>query len=770
MIAQIVIDIQHEKINHVYDYLVPQQFEDFLSRGMRVIVPFGSMKRMGIVVEMIDESPSATKTILQVLDSVPTIDEDLFLMIDEMKRTGIELLSSLYLTVIPDVLLAHYQKVVHVIDQNKIPEDLLVHFNKRGIWRLKVMDQVYYPRLKRLKDQGVLSIETIIKEKKTAKKQTRYRLNPHHLYPKIDRYPMLDHDQDDYPKTKKELLDRGFTESMIQTLVKHGVLLSEVIEIERSIRPITDHQPQTITLSDEQSLAVNTIMSSFHQPDVFLLKGVTGSGKTEVYLSIIDHLIKTHQRALVLVPEIQLIYDMATRLHARFPDVAIYHSGLSKSERYDQWKRIIKGQANIILGTRSALFLPIDHLGIIIIDDEHDESYQSFQGVLYDAKTLALWKAQHHHIPLVMGSATPTIESMYHAKHGQYHLLELTKRPFNRPLPAITLVDMKEELKAKHLSIFSRVLLDKMTDRLNKGEQTILFINRKGYAPFVMCRACGNVPKCPHCDVSLAFYKDKKILKCPYCGHEASFDATCHVCHEPKVKEVGVGIEYVEEQLKKQLPHARVLRMDKSVTTTKHAHEMIWHDFKEEKADILLGTHMVSKGLHFPKVTLVGVLMSDLLLKIPSYQASEKAYVLLTHMTGRSGHMINGEAVIQGYDLSHYVMQSLDQDYDVFYQEALKQRKLLNYPPFIHAAQLLFEGTSFLQTFQHAFLIKKALQHKGYDVLGPSQALIKKIKDHYRFTLTIKHEKGDFNPVFDIISRIKQATIHIRFSPKIDQW
>ncbi len=770
MIAQVVIDIQHEKVNQVYDYLVPQPFEDFLSRGMRVIVPFGSMHRMGIVVDIMDQSQTATKSLLEVLDSTPTIDEELFEMIDVIKNQGYELLSSLYLTVIPDVLLVSYQKVVKIIQKHLMPDDLLTHFSKKGIWHLKVKDQVYYPRLRLLKNQGILSLETMIREKKTEKKENFYHFQPHHHYAKIEKYQQLEQYGDESPKTKKDLNDLGLTDSMIQTLVKHGVFNMQKIEVNRDIKHVFSKENKTVILSEEQQHAVDSIVSAFDQPEIFLLKGITGSGKTEVYLHVLDEILAKQKRALILVPEIQQIPQMAMRLTSRFSNVAIYHSGLSKGERYDQWKNIISGKSSIILGTRSAIFLPIERLGMIIVDEEHDDAYQSFEGVLYDAKDLALWKAHYHQIPLIMGSATPSITTMYHAKQGTYHLLELTKRPFDLPLPTLTFVDMREELKAKHFSIFSRTLLSKINDRLHRGEQTILLLNRKGYAPFVMCRACGHVPTCPHCEVSLAFYKDKKILKCPYCGHEESFDATCTVCHEPKIKEVGIGIDYVQEQLHQQIPDARILRMDKNATRTKHAHEMIWHDFKEEQADILIGTQMVSKGLDFPKVTLVGILMSDLLLKVPSFQASEKAYTLLMQMTGRSGRSLVGEAVIQGYDLNHFVMKALDKGYDAFYEEALYQRKMMQYPPFIHTAQLLFEGPRILQTYQTAFMIKKALQQQGYDVIGPSQAFIKKVKDHYRFTLTIKHAKGDYRAVFDTISAQKSDAMTIKFSPKLDQW
>lgn len=770
MFAKVVIDIKHEEVNQLYDYIVPSKFEGFLTRGMRVIVPFGNMERLAFVVETHEKSNAATKEIKEVLDSTPIIDDELFLMLDVMSKGSPELISALYQTAIPQELLVSYQKVCRIKNYEQMPKDLLPFFNSKGTWRLKVSDQVYYPRLKRLKDLNVISIETLIKEKKTENKIKMYTYNKDHRYTKIGLYPMIDDIKDDEKSFfKKELLDLGFTESMIKTLSKHHVFLEEEHDVRREIQHHFELVNEVIHLSDEQKDAVYMINQA-HENEVFLLKGITGSGKTEVYLKVIEHILKNQGRVLILVPEIQMVPQMAKRLKSLFDHVAIYHSGLSKGERYDEYRTIISGQANIILGTRSSVFIPIQDLKLIIMDEEHDDSYIQNEGVYYDSKELILERARIKNIPVVLGSATPSITSMYHADKKDYTLLELTKRPFNLALPKLTFVDMKEELKSKHYSIFSRLLIQAIKERIVKKEQTILLINRKGYAPFVMCRACGDVPKCSHCDVSLVFYKDKKILKCPYCGYEEPFEATCHFCHEPKIKEVGIGIEYVIEQLKKLMPQAKILRMDQSVMKTKHAHEVIWNDFRNEEADILIGTQMVSKGLDFPKVTLVGVLIADMLHKIPSYRSSEKAFMLLTQVTGRSGRHLQGEAIIQGYDLNHVSIKSLNGGYDDFYKEALYQRKLLGYQPFNQTSQLLFSGMSFLKTYQKAFMFKKALIPYGFDVLGPSQALIKKIKDHYRFTLTLKYKDRDLSNLFELIEEMKTKEVSISFHPTLDTW
>jgi primosomal protein N' (replication factor Y) len=330
------------------------------------------------------------------------------------------------------------------------------------------------------------------------------------------------------------------------------------------------------------------------------------------------------------------------------------------------------------------------------------------------------------------------------------------------------MIDMKEELKAKNTSIFSRKLQELIQDRLEKKEQTMLLYNRKGFAPFVLCRQCGDVPKCPHCDISLTYYKDKEILKCHYCGYEKPFTKTCDICGSETVKEIGIGIEYVEQALKRLVPNAKILRLDHNVTRTKGSHEKIWHEFQSEKADILLGTQMIAKGLDFPKVTLVGVLMADLSLKIPSFNASEKTYMLLSQVSGRSGRFLPGEAVIQGYHLDHYAISSLLKDYETFYKEALYHRKLSSYEPFMHTAQILFQGESFLKTYQMAFSIKKKLKLLSVDVLGPSQAIIKKIKDRYRFTVTLKYNNLDLSQVFSIIEQNINQDIDIKFYPILD--
>ncbi|MBU1143084.1 MAG: primosomal protein N' [Firmicutes bacterium] len=769
MYAKVIVDIKHEEVNHSFDYIVPEHYGAFLERGMRVLVPFGNQNRLGYVIEIMKESTEATKMILEVLDAYPTIDEELFLIIDDMLKYSPSLMSEVFATVIPSELLVSYHKVVQLLDPKKCPKEFLPFFNTKGIWNLNQQDQIYYHKLKRLKDQKIISIETQIKEKGTEKTETIYFLNLDHHYNRIEAYQnVLDFFLNNEEVSRKDLLDVGISTSTISTLIKHQVLVPAERAVFREIKHHFELENKKITLTDEQEHAKNEIIKSIGKSKTFLLKGITGSGKTEVYVEVMEKVLQKNQKVLILVPEITLIAPMAKRLKSQFKNVAIYHSALSKGERFDQYKKIQSNEASIILGTRSAVFLPIDHLGLLVIDEEHDSSYEQLEGVMYDARRIAEKRSIYHHAPLVLGSATPSIVSMYKATQNDYHLLELTKRPFDLILPIIWLVDMKDELKKKNSSIFSKSLLEGMKKRIENKEQTILLFNRKGYSPFVLCRNCGDVPTCPHCDISLTYYKDRQLLKCHYCGYEKPYQATCEVCKEPKVKEFGAGIEYVENELKKALPKARILRMDHNVTRTKGSHEILWNKFNNEEADILLGTQMIAKGLDFPKVTLVGVLMADLLLKVPTYRASENAYMLLAQVTGRSGRFLPGEAIIQGYDLNHYAIKSVSEGYENFYREALYNRKLSNYLPFKNTSQILVEGTNFLKTYQHAFMIKKSLIGLSIDVLGPTQAIIKKIKDNYRFTLTIKYEDIDYEKLFEIIKSFDQDPYKVKYYPTLD--
>ncbi len=768
MYARVVVDIKHQHVNTCFDYQIPPRFAGFLERGMRVIVPFGEQRRLGFVIETMSESQAATREIEDVLDVVPTLNEESFIMVDALRATRPTLHSSAIETVLPQELLVKYAKEVRLVKPEEADDDLLPFFNRNQRWRLKKSDQVHAGRIKRLADKGVVTIETVIKEKATRKVETTYRFNTQHRYARIDRYlHVVDLFDPDTIISRKALLENGISPSTINTLVKHDVLMPSEHDVFREPVHVFDKTDKQVTLNDEQQQAVRAVLSKTNH-QTHLLYGVTGSGKTEAYLDLIEAVIKQGRQVLIMVPEIAQIAPMAQRLKARFTKVAIFHSGLSTGERTDQYRMIVNQHANIVLGTRSAVFLPLSSLGLVIIDEEHDDAYVQRGGVWYDARVIANIRARYHDVPLLRGSATPSIESMHQARQGTDHLLVLRHRPSGLSLPAIILVDMKAELEAGHTSIFSRLLIDKIKDRLVRKEQTILLYNRKGYAPYLLCRQCGHVPTCPSCDIALTYYHDKAHLKCTYCGHEQPDAQTCTSCESQAVKPVGIGIEYVEKALNQLLPEARIMRMDKDMTTTKGAHERLWQAFKSEHADILIGTQMVAKGLDFPKVTLSVVLMADMSFRVPSYRADEDAYVLFAQMTGRSGRFFPGEAVIQGYELNHHAIRHVIEGYDAFYADTIVKRRQAGYPPFVNIAHILFEGEGYLKTYQHAYQLKKMLAIEGHDVLGPAPAILPKLRDRYRFLVTLKYDTIDKQALFDILETLDNQHVRVRYHPDLD--
>lgn len=767
MYAKIIIDIKHEDVNHFYDYIIPSSLEDDIKKGMRVVVPFGHQMRMGYVIELMNESHQAQKEIIELLDVIPTVTDETFMLIDHLLEKTNDLYSAVFETVVPAEIGLDYFQDICLVKPELVDEEFRKIFNRQGKFKRTKTKREYDHQIRKYLKLEAVTVTSSWQPKVSEKQVNYYTYNRHHTYHRITNYPLVDLLKDDGYQ-KKDLIALGFTDSHISTLLKHDVLVKEKVTVTRDIKHIYEPVHKEIILTDEQQKVYASFHQLKHEQKPFLLKGVTGSGKTELYLKWMKDAIDQHKQVMILVPEIALIAPMAQRLESTFKEIAIYHSHLSKGERFDQYMKIKQGQINILLGTRSAVFMPFERLGLIVIDECHDASYVQTDHVPYDALEMAMKRAKYHQCPIVLGSATPNVSTMYHAKQGDYHLLSLNERPFEIKQPIIHMVDMKEELKQKNTSMFSRTLRTKIEDRLQKHEQVMILFNRKGYAPFVMCRQCGYVPTCPTCGIALTYYKDKNQLKCHYCGYEESYQSTCASCHSQAIKPVGVGIEQVEKELHKAFPEAKVLRMDSNMTRTKGAHEIIWHDFANQKADILLGTQMIAKGLDFPHVTLVGILMADLMLRTPSYQSSEEAFILLTQAAGRSARYLPGEVIIQGYDLDHYAIKDVLKGYDSFYEEAIYDRKISGYEPFNRVYQVLAEGESYLKTYQQAFNLKKALSaDKDYHILGPVPAYIKKKGEKYRFVLTIKTTSYDTKHILTSMKQFEQGSISFRFYPLV---
>ena len=520
----------------------------------------------------------------------------------------------------------------------------------------------------------------------------------------------------------------GISSSVIKSLVDKGILYESMQEVYRD--PYQDRifeHTEPLQLTEEQSVAIKPILQTIEEKrhDVFLLYGITGSGKTEVYMQSIQKVLEEGREGIVLVPEISLTPQMVNRFKGRFGDeVAVLHSGLSIGEKYDEWRKIQRKEVRVAVGARSAIFAPFENLGIIIIDEEHETSYKQEDNPRYHARDVAIERARTHNCPVILGSATPSLETFARAKKGVYQLLTLSKRMNDQSLPTVDIVDMREELREGNRTMFSRVLYDKLQDRLMKKEQTVLFLNKRGHSSFVMCRDCGYVIQCPNCDISLTYHRYQQQMKCHYCGYEAVVPTICPECTSEHIRYFGTGTQKVEEELGKIFPEARVIRMDVDTTSRKGSHEKLLTAFQEGKADILLGTQMIAKGLDFPNITLVGVLSADTMLHLPDFRSSEKTFQLLTQVSGRAGrHELAGEVVIQTYSPEHYSIELAgQQDFDQFYQKEMMIRKIHQYPPFYYLALITVSHEELMKVVDVTEKISVTLSSrlsKGAHILGP---------------------------------------------------
>ena len=550
--------------------------------------------------------------------------------------------------------------------------------------------------------------------------------------------------------TKSELINvNSISQYKLNKLIEKELL---VVEEETVFR--YNNRTYNIDYEKELTFEQKYVLDEYNNSDnkLFLLKGVTGSGKTEVYMRMVEEVLEKNQSAIVLVPEISLTPQMIERFKGRFGrDVALFHSKLSDGERFDEWFRVKEGKAKLVVGARSAIFLPVKNLGLIIIDEEHENTYKSDQNPKYQTKEVAEFLSEQKGCRVVLGSATPTIETYYRALTGDLKLLELNSRVDGKAMPPMKIVDMRNELRSGNISLFSRELFRDMQEKISKGEQVILFLNRRGFSTFVSCRSCGYVFKCEECDISMTYHRSG-LLVCHYCGKTKRAPQKCPKCDSKYVKFFGAGTQRVEEEVKKYFKDARVLRMDVDTTRGKDSYENIYNSFKEGKADILIGTQMISKGLDFKNVTLVGVLAADMSINIPDYRAAERTFQIITQVAGRAGRgEKQGKVVIQTYTPEHYSLEyAVNYDYEGFYDKEFTVRALMKYPPF--GKILLINGISkkeeLLKNFMHKiFNVIKPLAEKelDVDVLGPIPCLVSKVKENYRWQIVIK---GEFESEF----------------------
>ena len=708
MFANIIVDITHEKLDKIFQYRVPSHMEGELSIGMEVLVPFGKGNRM-------------TKG--YVVDFSENCDYDLSKVkeIAAISRKGMAIEGKL-------VALAAWMKE---------------HYGGTMIQALKT----------------VLPIKQ--KEQAKVKKKVRLLLNEGEGKTKLDFYlhknqkararllaALLDEPVLDYELINKKL---NITLNVVRALEEQGVLSIESEQVYRNPIQNRKQQVKDICYTDEQKNAIECFWGDYQkqQYGTYLIHGVTGSGKTEVYMEMIARVADKGRQAIVLIPEIALTFQTVMRFYRRFGDrVSIMNSRLSAGERYDQMMRAKAGEIDVMIGPRSALFTPFPNLGLIVIDEEHENTYKSEQIPRYHARETAIARAKLEQASVILGSATPSVEAMYRAKHGEYKLLELHNRSGNQEMAQVHVVDLREELREGNRSILSRKLQQMIADRLQKKEQIMLFLNRRGYAGFISCRECGFVVKCPHCDVSLSYHRNGKMV-CHYCGYEQERVQICPECGSRHIGEFKAGTQQIEEVVKKHFPEARVLRMDLDTTRSKDGHEKILAAFANEEADILVGTQMIVKGHDFPNVTLVGILAADMSLYSNDYRAGERTFQLLTQAAGRAGRGAKkGEALIQTYSPKHYaIVTAAAQDYEAFYEEEIHYRELMGYPPVDNLLAILVscEKEALLET-GCKYLKEFAVRIRGAEevaIIGPASPGIGKINDVYRKVLYLKTEKYD---------------------------
>jgi primosomal protein N' (replication factor Y) (superfamily II helicase) len=766
MIAEVIVDVAANQTDKPFDYKVPEKWEAIIEVGVRVIVPFGPRKLVGFVVGFKETSKfPKLRSISSIIDESPVLTTEFIKLGEWLSERTLCYKVMAYQAILPSMMKASYKKLLRVKEGESLNQwkELIPLFAERHEWEWETLQTTVPQALKSIKEAmklGIIIEQQVITDKRTFKvikllkpgekiKDVRATLSPRAGKQKEILDYMLNRQQKD-ALTYAELETMfSTTRQTIKTLIEKEALIEEEQEVLRDPYQKDIEPTQPLELTPEQQSAIAPILEDIEnkQSRVHLCHGVTGSGKTEIYLQTIQEVLKKGKQAIVLVPEISLTPQMVDRFKGRFGSaVAVLHSGLSQGEKFDEWRKIHRGEVDVVVGARSAIFAPFSRLGVIIIDEEHETSYKQEETPRYHAKDVAVFRGNYHQCPIILGSATPSLESFARAQKGVYNLLTLKGRVNQKGMPPVQIVDMRDELREGNRSIFSKVLLNKLQDRLEKGEQSVLLLNRRGYSTFILCRDCGYVMKCPHCDISLTYHQREQRVKCHYCDFSLPVPKACPECHSEHIRFFGSGTQKVEETLTQLLPAARVVRMDVDTTRRKGSHEKLLSTFGSGQADILLGTQMIAKGLDFKKVTLVGVLAADAMLNIPDFRSSEKTFQLLTQVGGRAGrHELPGEVIIQSYEPEHYAIQlAAGHDYDHFYQQEMLHRRQHHYPPFYYLTLITVSHESYVKAQETTQKMVSYLEHhlsKEAVILGPVAPPIARIKDRYRSQCMIKYKR-----------------------------
>lgn len=793
IVAKVIVDVPTSRTNRPFDYLVPDWLIPLAAAGSRVIVPFGPRKVQGYVLEVKELSDEMTelhklREMEQVLDDTPPLTPELLQLAEWMSKHYLCPWVMAIQAMIPAVLKGKAEK--WLTSTEGLNEENAG--NSPLLWELFRSKQIPLAEVeKRFPDEhllvpvyiqtGLLATEYQVKDRITRKQQSfvRLALTPEELETALQSLSgrseqmrrvlqlLAEHDEQ-FLSVKMVMEELGITRSPLKSLEQKGWIHLEQVEVYRD--PYANrrfNQAEKHPFTPQQQAVLAPITQAVLADDFasFLIHGVTGSGKTEVYMEAIEQTLARGREAIFLVPEISLTPQMVEQFKGRFGDqVAVLHSALSQGERYDEWRKILRHQVKVVVGARSAIFAPFHNLGLVVIDEEHESSYKQEETPRYHARDVALWRAQQNQCVLMMGSATPSLETYALATRGRYQLLEMNERVGNRPLPQVHVVDMREELRSDNRSMFSRLLYEMMQDRLAKSEQMVIFLNRRGFSTFVMCRSCGYTLRCVHCDISLTYHRTNHTARCHYCGYTLQQPAHCPECQSTHIRFFGTGTQKVEAELAQLFPGIRVIRMDVDTTSRKGAHEELLHKFRTGQGDVLLGTQMIAKGLDFPRVTLVGAIAADTSLHLPDFRAAEKTFQLLTQVGGRAGrHELKGDVVIQTYTPEHYsINHATSHNYPAFYREEMMQRKLTGYPPYFRLVLITFSHEDVPNVIRATGTAADYLRPRLAEttqLLGPVASPIARIKDRFRFQIMLKYRDEP-----NLIELLAQMSAHV------DEW
>ena len=763
-IAKIIVDVPLMQTDQPYSYRIPEEFEGMLEVGMRVHVPFGKGNRLiqGIVLGLESQSSEEEieqdlKDIVEVLDFSPVLTQEQLWLAEELRKSVFSYKISILKAMLPGFLNSSYDKILYPLE-GLSQEDRVRLFGSEVSLAFSSLDLGKQAEMMRLTRKGLLGLEYQAIDQKKVKTQSWYEVDLVQLEgveisarakKKLDlRDYLLSHPES---ASLASLLE-SYSREQVNFFVEQGAVTIVQKEVQRSaayFEGIEASQPLELNL--EQRQVRDAVVSAIgnHQPP-FLLQGITGSGKTEVYLQIIQGALDKGKTAILLVPEISLTPQMTERFIARFGEkVAILHSGLSNGEKYDEWRKVERGDAQVVVGARSAIFAPLKNLGVMIIDEEHEATYKQDSNPRYHAREVAILRAQYNQAALVLGSATPSLESRARAGKGVYQHLRLTQRA--NPLatiPEVQVIDFRDYIGQNETSNFMPPLLEAIQDRLAKKEQVVLMLNRRGYSSFVMCRECGTVDTCPNCDISLTLHMDTKTMNCHYCGFSKDIPQICPNCKSRSIRYYGTGTQKAYDELAELFPQARILRMDVDTTRKKGSHQTLLDQFGRGEADILLGTQMIAKGLDFPNVTLVGVLNADTALNLPDFRSSERTFQLLTQVAGRAGRAEKaGQVLIQSYNPQHYAIRfAKDQDYEGFYAYEMGIRRQLGYPPYYFTIGITLSHKKEEEVVKRAYEVMNILRSglsETSKILGPTPKPIARTHNLYHYQILIKYRLED---------------------------